>query len=249
MDSRQLKLLARQAVQLNLNYYGAILDLTRDYLQTIGKVAAAADLGGKPMSAADLGGRPPTAAGPAGGRAPAGSDAGAAGRAAPATPPLVLAARAGATAEAGVMVVNNLARGVTAAVTVTPDLAAAGVRAEPATLALAPGEEATFRLIATPSPAQTADIRGAVSVPGLASRDVQVVLRRLPEPAPAPGHEPGAEPTAAPDAAPAAPDAAADITPGTTLSAAPVAAAGARPRSGPLAAPSAGASSKPGRGG
>lgn len=172
MDGRQLKLLARQAVQLNLNYYGAILDLTKDYLQTLGKVAAAADLGGKTATAADLGGRPAVAARPAARPAPA----------SPATPPLVLAARAGATAEAGVAVVNTLSRAVTAAVAVTPELAAAGVRAEPATLALAPGEEATFRLIATLAPGGAGDLRGAVSVPGLASREVEVVLRRLPEP-------------------------------------------------------------------
>lgn len=161
MDNERLKAMAGEAVRLNLAYYGALIDATRNYLGAlkgiVGNDAAAPERPDAPL-------RPP----------------------APAIPPLVMSAAAGEAAEAAFAVSNGTGQEVTADPQLSDNLTAAGVTAEPSGRLMAPDEDAAFRLSARIDPGQSGDIHGTVSVPGLGDREIPVVVRRLPDnPAPA----------------------------------------------------------------
>lgn len=157
MDNDRLKAMAGEAVRLNLAYYGALIDATRNYL---GALKAIVETGAAPSRASAT----------ARARAPA-----------PAIPPLVMAAAAGEAAEAAFAVSNGTGREVTADPRLSDGLMAAGVTADPSGRLMAAGEEAAFRLSARVASTQEADIHGTVSVPGLGDREIPVVLRRLSE--------------------------------------------------------------------
>jgi hypothetical protein len=162
MDNERLKAMAGEAVRLNLAYYGALIDATRDYLGAL-KGIVGTGVTATPRRAAAA--RPP------------------------ALPPLVLSAVAGEVAEAAFAVSNGTDREVTADPHLSDALTTAGVTAAPTGRVMAPREEAAFRLSARIDEGQTSDIHGAVSVPGLGDREIPVVLRRLPDPAEAGGAE------------------------------------------------------------
>lgn len=162
MDNERLKAMAGEAVRLNLAYYGALIDATRNYLGALKGIVE--------TGAAATQERRPAVPRPA----------------EPAVPPLVLSGAAGATAEAAFAVSNGTGKEVTADPHLSDTLTAAGVTAEPSGRLMAPGEDAKFRLLARVDPGQAADIYGTVSVPGLGDRAIPVVVRRLPDPPSAP---------------------------------------------------------------
>ena len=186
MKGEGFKGLVGDAVKLNMSYYGALLDVTTDYLKALkGLAEAAAANSARPVAT-----RP--AASPAPPR-PA---------TAPPVPPLVLAAEAGKAAEANFAVTNSTPEEVGADIEISKELSEAGVTAEPAGMMMAPGQQVVFKLVGRPGkmldPAR--DVHGHVSVPRLGDRAIPVVLRRLPDP-PKAAAKPVARKTAAKKAA------------------------------------------------
>ncbi|WP_298918683.1 hypothetical protein [uncultured Roseobacter sp.] len=158
MLNSQFKGLARQALRLNMQYYGGLFDVTRDYLVALRKLADEGSAPDVPVN------KPAPKA------------------AAPAIPPLVLAAPAGKQASASFAVTNTTGQEVAADPEVSENLKKAGVIAEPAGRMVAAGQDAIFTLKAKPSgkmPVET-DLHGTVSVPHFGDREIPVVLRRLP---------------------------------------------------------------------
>jgi hypothetical protein len=156
MDNERIKSMAGEAVRLNLAYYVALIDATRNYL---GALKGIVESGAAPQQEREAPARP----------------------AAPAIPPLLMSAVAGQVAEAAFAVSNGTGQEVTADPLLSDALTAAGVTAEPSGRLMAPGEDATFRLSAQVDANQNSDIHGTVSIPGLGDREIPVVLRRVPD--------------------------------------------------------------------
>jgi hypothetical protein len=163
MDMDRLKTVAREAALLNIRYYSSLVELSRGYLNALQSMVEGA------------GAAPPDRIRPqAKEKAEVGS---------PVAPPLVLAARAGETATAEFSVSNRLGRQVAADVVVSGDLPLDRIRTEPEGKVLEPGEEAVFRIACAIDEAIElgSDRHGVVSVPGLATRSIPLVVRRLPD--------------------------------------------------------------------
>jgi len=150
MDLGRLKTVAGEAALLHIRYYSSLIDLSRDYLTSLKVMVEGID------GEASQTGSPPS-------------------------PSLVLAARAGETAEAVFSVVNQLKRQVAADVVVSGDIPLDNTRTEPQGKVLNPGEEGVFRILFAmdDSIELGRDRHGVVSVPGLASRSIPLILRRL----------------------------------------------------------------------
>jgi hypothetical protein len=162
MDLGGLKNGVRQLALLNLRFYSSLVDLSRNYLDTLKN---AIELGGvtsaPPLRQSEA---PP-----------------------PAAPPLLLAARAGERAQGAFAIVNNLQQTVDAAVQVTGDIDPTKLQLSPQDATLAPGEQLVVRMSVAIDDAMVVgrDLHAAVSIPGLGSRAIAIVVRRLADTAPA----------------------------------------------------------------
>jgi hypothetical protein len=171
----------RRIADANLRYYQGLGRLTVDY------VRAVAGLVGDLRSAVAPAFAPPTAAGPAPAPPPA---------AAPPPPAAVLVLEGEAGAEAGAVfrVSNDLRRSVSAPVVVSPFHDETGgehrlaLRVAPEVVELEAGAQTLVEVrAAIPAEAEVGvAYRAEITVPGLGTSGVPVVLRRLPDPLPAP---------------------------------------------------------------
>jgi hypothetical protein len=175
MDLGRLKDVVRDAALLNIRFYASVVDMSRDLLQSL-KVAI------------EDSGRTPS--GPVRNVSPTG----------PATPPLILAARAGEHAEGAFVVVNNLQLPVTATIEVAGDIDRDKIRISPQGKMLAPGEQFAVHISVKIDETleMGRDRHATIAIPGLASRSIPFIVRRLPDSA-----EPDAASTDAMEAAPA----------------------------------------------
>jgi hypothetical protein len=157
MDLGRLKDVLRDAALLNIRFYASVVDMSRDLLQSL-------------KEAIEDGGRTPS--GPARNVNPA----------APATPPLILAARAGELAEGAFVVMNNLQLPVTATIEVAGDIEHDKIRISPQSKMLAPGDQLavhiSIRIDETLEVGR--DRHATIAIPGLASRSIPFIVRRLP---------------------------------------------------------------------
>jgi len=162
----------QRAIDVNVRYWETVGRATTDYMQQITRLWADAPISWSP------GPRSP-------GMRPASEGSTAAGRPS-AGPVLLLEGPAGSTAEAVVMISNDLDRRTEAEVDVSklrgPDGRFVGVslRPEPALVELDRGERTsvTVRVDITDDLDIGVDYRGEVNVPGLSQRGVPLVVRR-----------------------------------------------------------------------
>lgn len=161
MDS--LKAMARDTALLNIRLYTSLIDLQRNYLSSLEAIVR--------------GGTAETPK-PASQTSPKNQAQGTV-----VTPPIVLSAPAGKAAEETFEVVNHLKQPVAADVVVSGDLPLDKIRTEPGGRMLEPGETGVFRVICNIDkelePGR--DRHGVLSVPGLASRSIPLIVRRLPD--------------------------------------------------------------------
>ena len=162
MDS--LKAMARDTALLNIRLYTSLIDLQRNYLSSLETIVRG-ETTETPKQAPQPGAK----------NHPQGTVV---------TPPIVLSAPAGKAAEETFEVVNHLKQSVAADVVVSGDLPLDKIRTEPSGRMLEPGETGVFRVIChideELEPGQ--DRHGVLSVPGLASRSIPLIVRRLPDP-------------------------------------------------------------------
>ena len=162
----------RRVLQANLRYYEAVGRLSIDYVRAV--AGAVGSLGaGLPASAAAATRRaaPPVPPPATGASAPA----------------LVLEAEAGARAEGAFIVENLLSEGMSSPVVASAFADAEGrelrprLAFEPEVVVLDAGEQVLVRVVATIDEALEAGVgyRGEVTVPGLVSRGLSIVVRRL----------------------------------------------------------------------
>jgi hypothetical protein len=158
MDLGRLKDVVRDAALLNIKFYASVIDISRDLLQSL-KVAIEGS------------GRTPSA--PLRNVNPTG----------PATPPLMLAARAGEQAEGTFVIVNNLQLPVTATVEVSGDIDRDKIRISPQGKMLAPGEQSAVHISVKIDETLEVgrDRHATIAIPGLASRSIPFIVRRLPD--------------------------------------------------------------------
>jgi hypothetical protein len=157
----------RRAYDANVRYWETVGRATTDYVQTVSRLWAEAPFTLMPSLR--------TAAGSSGQTAVDGAGAA-----------LLLEGVAGAEARAMVMLSNDLAREVEAAVVASALLGPGGepvglkLRTDPEVVKLAPGSRQPVTLMVDVSDrlALGADYRGEVNVPGLSPRGVPVIVRR-----------------------------------------------------------------------
>jgi hypothetical protein len=161
----------RRVLQANLRYYEALGRLSVDYVRAV--TGAVASLGaGLPASAAAA-----TRPAPAVPSPPAGTSA----------PALVLEAETGKSAEGAFIVENLLSEGMSSPVVASAFASPEGhelrprLAFEPEVVVLDAGEQVLVRVVATIDEALETgvDYRGEVTVPGLVSRGLSIVVRRL----------------------------------------------------------------------
>lgn len=167
MSRENLRELVNDAFKLNIEYYGALIDVTRNYLKALRGLANDASRDQRsPVTPqqppAEPAGRPAAIAAP--------------------VPPLVLAVEPGKVAEAAFAVTNSTSKDVGADIEISAELRDAGVTAEPAGMMMAPGQQVVFKLVGRSGnrDASGSDIHGTVTVPGLGDKAIPVVLRHLP---------------------------------------------------------------------
>ena len=162
----------RRVLQANLRYYEAVGRLSIDYVRAV--AGAVGSLGaGLPASAAAATRRaaPPVPSPPAG----------------PSAPALVLEAEAGKRAEGAFIVENLLDEGMSSPVVASAFASEEGrelrprLAFEPEVVVLDAGEQVLVRVVATIDEALETGVgyRGEVTVPGLVSRGLSIVVRRL----------------------------------------------------------------------
>ncbi len=162
----------RRVFQANLRYYEAVGRLSVDYVRAV--AGAVGSLGaGLPASAAAATRRaaPPVPPPAAGASAPA----------------LVLEAEAGKRAEGAFIVENLLSEGMSSPVVASAFASEEGrelrprLAFDPEVVVLDPGEQVLVRVVATIDEALEAGVgyRGEVTVPGLVSRGLSILVRRL----------------------------------------------------------------------
>ena len=159
-----LKEMARDTALLNIRLYTSLIDLQRNYLSSLEAIVR----GGTaetPKEASQTSAKNHS-------------------QATVVTPPIVLSAPAGKAAEETFEVVNHLKQTVAADVVVSGDLPLDNIRTEPNGRTLEPGETGVFRVICNIDEALEPgrDRHGVLSVPGLASRSIPLIVRRLPDP-------------------------------------------------------------------
>lgn len=162
----------RRVLQANLHYYGAVGRLSVDYVRAV--AGAVGSLGAGIPAAAAAATRPAARSTPS-------PDAGTS------APALVLEAEAGQSAEGAFIVENLLSEGMSSPVVASAFASAEGhelrprLAFEPEVVVLAAGEQVLVRVVAGIDEAlQTgAGYRGEVTVPGLASSGLSIVVRRL----------------------------------------------------------------------
>lgn len=161
-----LKVALEQSIEAQVRYYKALGEVTTEYWRTLSGIASAL---GKSIAGANVG--------TASSSTPAAQSSAAA---------LVLEAASGEEASCAFIVQNKLPHAVSAPVIVSefrdPHGIAVGVAVSvsPASVNLAPGAEEPVRISARidPSLSLGTDYRAEVSVPGLSSGRVHVVMRR-----------------------------------------------------------------------
>ena len=193
-EKTPLEEMVRKAFDMNLRYWETVGRATTDYVEAAAKLWADAPISWTP-GVRDKGAS-------RGGSASSGGSAWSTSSAAPAsssksswesaeaaaTPVLLLEGRAGTEARAMVMISNDLDREAEAAVVASPlrgpdgRFVAADLRTEPTAVKLAPGASTSVTLVVGVTDAMEvgADYRGEINVPGLSTRGVPVVVRRLP---------------------------------------------------------------------
>lgn len=162
MEMNRLGDALKSAVDLSMQYYTGLLQLSTNYIQSLGTLMATNSI----ITSASS----PAAAVPASIR-----------------PPLLLAASAGQEAVASFLVENTMTARVTARVSVIQSAdAAARVSAQPEVVALGPGEQSVIqaRVRIDPGMQVGRDHVGEFAIPELASRTIPFVVRRLPDPPP-----------------------------------------------------------------
>jgi hypothetical protein len=160
MELGQLKDVVRQAALLNIRFYASVLDLWRDLLHALMVAIEVKEPPAVPLPVA----RNVAAVAP--------------------LPPLVLAARAGEKARGTFAIVNTLQLPVAANVEIAWDIDHSNAEVVPQGKMLRPGEECAVQIaVAIDASFPMGDDRHAtISVPGLASRSIPIIARRLPDP-------------------------------------------------------------------
>jgi len=194
-EKTPLEEMVRKAFDMNLRYWETVGRATTDYVEAAAKLWADAPISWTPgvrdkgSSRWGSASSEASAASAASGQSASSSKSAAWEPAeAPATPVLLLEGRAGTEARAMVMISNDLDREAEAAVVASPlrgpdgRFIAADLRTEPTAVKLAPGARTSVTLVVGVTDAMEvgADYRGEINVPGLSTRGVPVVVRRLP---------------------------------------------------------------------
>jgi hypothetical protein len=148
----------KAAIDLNGRYYGALLQLSTEYLRSLGNMLTEVVEQSPSVSA---GNSPPASQGM--------------------TPPMLLAAHAGEEARGAFMIENTLRQAVTARVVVSGAGAAGRAVVEPESVGLKPGEECVVQIAVAIDDRVVPgrDEPGEIAIPQLASRTVPFVVRRL----------------------------------------------------------------------
>ena len=178
LDDPRLEDALRRTFEANLRFYGALGQVTLDYLKSLRDLWQ----GAVPLNLGSFAPRPPAPA-------PAAAPAPAPPPPAPSPAPmavLVLEAEAGHEARGVFVVGNRLARTVSAPVTASPFTDPQGRevdpprRVEPEVVTLDPGAQTLVQIVVTVTESLDlgTDYRAEISIPGLSDSRVPVVLRR-----------------------------------------------------------------------
>jgi hypothetical protein len=162
----------RRVLQANLRYYEAVGRLSVDYVRAVAGAVGSLGAGIPAAAAAATRQAAPSAPSPG-----AGTDA----------PALVLEAEAGESAEGAFVVENLLREGMSSPVVASAFASAEGhelrptLAFEPEVVVLAAGEQVLVRVVASIDEALETGVgyRGEVTVPGLVSSGLSIVVRRL----------------------------------------------------------------------
>jgi hypothetical protein len=160
-EGRNINDMLRCAMETNFKFYGGLVDLTANYLKSIGIILSESP--GQPFAEPQPPARPK-----------------------PGTSAIVLEAEAGNKALGYFLIKNQLSRKVSAEVAASPIVDADGnsidqqIHFEPSVLSLEPGENIVVQIIADINEQLEPGVayRGTVSVPGLTESPAVIVVRR-----------------------------------------------------------------------